>query len=78
MNQLTHMIDASQIYGPSQEIADGLREFAGGRLRISIIDGRPFLPQDPHARGCLGRAKGLFCFVSGNRPSTNSYLINYL
>ena len=65
MNQLTHFIDGSHIYGPNPEKAAKLREFVGGRMAVSIIDGRPYLPQDPSARGCVGRKEGLACFVSG-------------
>ena len=65
LNQLTHFLDASQVYGPSEEKTLRLREFVGGRLAISVIEGRPFLPQDPNARGCIGRSYGATCFVSG-------------
>ncbi|XP_046445457.1 chorion peroxidase-like [Daphnia pulex] len=65
MNQLTHFIDASHIYGPSPDIASSLREFVGGLLKISVIEGRPYLPQNPQARGCI-RTNGFACFVSGD------------
>lgn len=65
MNQLTHFIDGSHIYGPSPQIAASLRQFVGGLMQISIINGRPNLPQNPRARGCVGRAAGFACFVSG-------------
>jgi peroxidase len=64
MNQLTHFIDASHIYGPSPDIASSLREFVGGLLKISVIEGRHYLPQNPQARGCI-RTNGFACFVSG-------------
>lgn len=70
MNQLTHFIDGSHIYGPNPEKAVKLREFAGGRLAVSVIDGRPYLPQDPTAKGCVGRKDGLQCFVSGSSSYT--------
>ena len=38
MNQLTHFIDASHIYGPSTAVADSLRQFVGGLLKISKIE----------------------------------------
>ena len=66
MNQLTHFIDASQIYGSSQEKCDSLREFAGGRMLVTLIDGRVFLPQSLLEPGCVGRSKGLPCFASGD------------
>ena len=64
MNQLTSFIDGSHIYGSSEEKALTLREFVGGRMLVSIINGKPFLPDSPNARGCI---KGGFgCFVSGD------------
>lgn len=65
MNQLTHFLDGSHIYGPDPDTAASLRQFAGGLLAISVIEGRPYLPQNPAARGCVGRAAGFACFVSG-------------
>lgn len=65
MNQLTHFIDGSHIYGPAPDIAASLRQFVGGLMQISIIQGRPYLPQNPQARGCVGRSAGFACFVSG-------------
>ncbi|KAK4036631.1 chorion peroxidase [Daphnia magna] len=66
MNQLTHFIDASHIYGPSPAIAASLRQFVGGLMKISVIEGRPYLPQNPQARGCVGRTAGFACFVAGD------------
>lgn len=65
MNQLTHFIDGSHIYGPSPQIAASLRTFVGGLMQISVIEGRPYLPQNRQARGCVGRSAGFACFVSG-------------
>lgn len=65
MNQLTHYIDASHIYGPDPEQAARLRQFVGGLMAVSLIEGRVYLPQDPRATGCVGRGAGFACFVSG-------------
>lgn len=35
VNEITAWVDGSQVYGSDQEIADSLREFVGGRLRIT-------------------------------------------
>ena len=66
MNQLTHFIDGSHIYGPDPIIATSLRQLVGGLMQISIIEGRPYLPQNPLARGCVGRSAGFACFVTGS------------
>jgi peroxidase len=73
MNQLTHFIDASHVYGPSPVIAASLRQFVGGRLKISKIEGRPLLPQNPQDKSCIGKAPGFGCFVSG---TLNNMFIN--
>ena len=65
MNQLTSFIDGSHIYGVSEEKATALREFSGGRLSVSVINGRPHLPQSAKERGCV-RTDGQFCFASGD------------
>jgi len=70
MNQATSFIDGSVVYGPTQSLADDLREFKGGRLRMSISpDGRELLPvsDDPND-GCNREemnARGRYCFTSG-------------
>lgn len=38
MDQTTHYIDGSQIYGISDLLAADLRAFEGGRLKSEIID----------------------------------------
>ena len=43
LNAITTWVDGSQIYGSSQDVADSLREFNGGRLRISD---EGYLPTD--------------------------------
>lgn len=44
MNQATHYLDASQIYGSSLNKSNSLREFKNGRLLTSQKSGRHFLP----------------------------------
>jgi peroxidase len=65
MNQLTHFIDASHVYGSSPAIAASLRQFVGGRLKISKIEGRIYPSQNFKDSSCVGRTGGFGCFVSG-------------
>jgi peroxidase len=73
MNQLTHFIDASHVYGPSPVIAASLRQFVGGRLKISKIEGRIYPSQNFEDSSCVGRTGGFGCFVSG---TLNNMFIN--
>lgn len=65
MNEITHFIDASHVYGPTPATASNLRQFARGLLKVSIIEGRPYLPEDPLDKSCVGRKPGFGCFLSG-------------
>lgn len=57
VNELTHYVDASMIYGSTQDVADFLREFEGGRLRVGPAfpanGGKPSLPEVPATPPCL-------------------------
>ena len=57
LNQITHYIDGSMIYGSTQERADFLREFSGGRLWVGRTfpetNGKPSLPEMPTTPPCL-------------------------
>ncbi|KAI9551659.1 hypothetical protein GHT06_021995 [Daphnia sinensis] len=66
MNEVTHFIDASHIYGPTPATASSLRQFARGLLKVSIIEGRSYLPEDPLDKSCVGRKPGFGCFLSGD------------
>jgi peroxidase len=70
---LTHWLDGSQIYGSTYEQADSLREFSGGRLRITKDQtGRDLLPEDlQDEEECinpgLGNGNSGHCFVAGDK-----------
>lgn len=57
INELTHYIDGSMIYGSTKERADFLREFEGGRLRVGDVfpfpNGKPSLPEISAVPPCL-------------------------
>ena len=68
MNQLTHWLDTSQVYGSSEFEQLELREMAGGRL-VSSFQG-DLLPANRRTRNCRGR-----CFRSGDgRVDENTFL----
>lgn len=71
LNQLTHFIDASMIYGNDEQQAAGLRQFQGGLMKSSRINGAEFLPFDARiGEGCIlptsGIRRGMRCFVAGD------------
>lgn len=71
LNQLTHFMDASMIYGNDEQQALGLRQFQGGLLKSSRINGAEFLPFDGRiGEGCIlptaGIRRGMRCFVAGD------------
>lgn len=80
LNQATSFLDASVVYGPSEELMKQLRSGIGGRLRmLTTDDGRELLPAstDPND-GCNREeesSKGRYCFFSGDaRGNENLHL----
>lgn len=71
LNQLTHFLDGSMVYGNDEQQAMGLRQFQGGLLKSSRINGVEFLPFDGRiGEGCVlptaGIRRGMRCFVAGD------------
>ncbi|XP_046342548.2 peroxidase-like [Haliotis rufescens] len=64
MNQLTAYIDASQVYGSTEEEQHELRADTGGLLRTSS-DNPELLPRNS-ATDCVTSAKPNFCFRAGD------------
>lgn len=62
MNQVTHYLDASTIYGSTEEKSQKLREMKAGRLRVNFKDGREYLPDNDseYASECEGT-----CYAAG-------------
>lgn len=70
MNALTHLMDASMIYGSSVERTKQLREFRGGKLKNSFIDNLQFLPfEQGNQSDCAfnqQEQRQFKCFVAGD------------
>lgn len=71
LNQLTHFIDGSMVYGNDEQQGLALRLFRGGLLKSSLINGNEFLPFDGRlGEGCIlpheGIRRGMRCFVAGD------------
>ncbi|XP_054159947.1 chorion peroxidase-like [Oppia nitens] len=67
LNQLTAYLDASNIYGSTEQTARSLRSLRNGRLRVSLVNRRQFLPFDNNTNFCaIPQQQQLQCFVAGD------------
>ena len=46
INQITHWIDTSNVYGSSEEVTEQLRKKEGGLLNVTYVNGKEQLPID--------------------------------
>ena len=68
MNQITHWLDSSNVYGSGDSDARKLRSFRGGKLRSGRnANGAEMLPDNSN-KDCKGRSKK--CFLAGNTSKT--------
>jgi hypothetical protein len=66
MNQATHHLDGSMIYGADDETAWELRTFSNGKLSSEIKNGYEYLPQaDEPLQQCQVSSKTSACYRSG-------------
>jgi len=65
MSKVTHFLDASPVYGSSDEASRSLRAFRGGRLRMMNDFGRDLLPLTNDKNACPSEEAGKSCFHSG-------------
>lgn len=66
MNQATHFLDGSHIYGTNSRDAAALREKTGGLLKTSKVDDEELLPlvNNPLEK-CLVNSDDAACFNTG-------------
>ena len=65
LNQITHWLDNSNVYGSLPEVAKSVRSSQDGLLKVKIVDGQEQLPIDTALNGhCLGNTKN--CALAGN------------
>ena len=74
LNQITHWIDASNVYGSLPEEQGILREFDNGLLREGNIPGT--LPEDPNPR--LGCPAGTPCFRGGDLRANEQVVLTVM
>ncbi|XP_012227185.1 peroxidase isoform X3 [Linepithema humile] len=61
MNQVSHFLDGSAIYGSTLKKSRELRAFEGGRLRVDMKNNRAYLPREGAELAC-----GENCYNSGD------------
>lgn len=67
MNQATHFLDGSHIYGSNSRDAAALREKTGGLLKTVVIDDEELLPLAANpTEKCLVDSNAATCFDSGD------------
>lgn len=72
INTITATIDANTIYGSTKEIADKLRLYQGGQLKVQNVfahlNMKPLMPQqlDKPDLDCFGRPANTYCFLGGD------------
>lgn len=77
MNQATHYLDASSIYGSDLKKMLALREMKNGLLRTTKKNGVHFLPlSDSPAESCQQNSDNLFCFLSGKNVKIYFHNLN--
>jgi len=64
INQITAWQDGSNVYGSDADEARKLRLLAGGRLRVTKVQGRDLLPLNPSE--CSDDARHRYCFSAGD------------
>lgn len=65
MNQVSHYLDASTVYGSTVDDAQALRAFRGGLLRVEIKNNVHYLPAANSEPASLCNDKG--CYAAGEK-----------
>jgi hypothetical protein len=63
---VTHYMDSSNVYGSSQQVAESIREFKAGRLRVELKYGREFPPSNNNKSAlCDHISEAEACYLAG-------------
>ena len=69
MNQVSHFLDGSTIYGSTLRKSSEIRAYQGGRLRVNVINNREYLPVAQTEPVSLCNSKN--CYLSGKYNEAN-------
>lgn len=64
MNQITSFLDASNVYGSSEETSQSLRTLSGGQMKVAVHNGHSLLPPNPAE--CTDSSRKFHCFRAGD------------
>lgn len=85
VNQITSYLDLSQVYGSSPQLSLDLRDLteSSGRLRMSLIDGKEYLPQNhrklwPNDCQQDPSRSNFECFLAGDLRSNEQLALTVL
>ncbi|XP_067941328.1 chorion peroxidase-like isoform X2 [Watersipora subatra] len=77
MNSITHVFDASAIYGSSQEELDSLRDSTGGKMKTQTVNGTVLPPPDNSRCPVARKAANKCPFLGGDtRINTTPNLVS--
>lgn len=75
VNQATHYLDASQLYGCDKRKSDSLRSFVNGQLEVTSRHSQSFLPLSENpTQDCQVISGEAVCFASGESTSSTNML----
>ncbi|XP_058116226.1 peroxidase-like [Anopheles ziemanni] len=73
LSSVTAFLDLSVVYGNSVNQSNGLRSFAGGRLKVEERDGKHWPPHHPNGtRTCDVESESEVCYLTGDARSNQS------
>ncbi|XP_035217654.1 chorion peroxidase-like [Stegodyphus dumicola] len=75
LNQVTSYLDASSVYGSSENTTKALRSFEGGKLKWSLTGGEEMLPRNGSVP-CSSRDTP--CFATGDKRSNQNVLLTLM
>ena len=79
MNAITHVFDASAVYGSSKAEQDKLRDSTGGRMKTQVVNGATLPPQNTNGCPAAQRQTNRCPFAGGDGRinTTRKFKVEY-